>query len=566
MNRENRGKEYSKRMTRYIRRAAAYVLAGLIGIGSCLYPETAYGKEWGKTDGSYRMADGITVIPKAIARGIDVSHWQQEVDWERVGKDDVSFVMLGTRYKGEADPRFHYNAWSAHEQGIRLGAYIYSYATSVEMAEAEADFVLNLIKDYPISFPVAFDAEDAGTLGTLPPDQVSQIINAFCKKIEDAGYHPMVYSNDYWLKNKLDLSAIKYDIWIARYNVMHSYDNPTMWQATSTGSVDGISTNVDIDFLYKDYASLLPSSTWRTIGGNTYYYKDYLMQKAAWIHDGDGWYYMDKEGSPSKGWLEFPEGTYYLAEDSGKMAIGWEKVDGSWYYLKQSGVMATGWQEVDHGWYYLESDGRMATGWQDIQGERYYLLPSGLMATGWQELDGAKYYLKPSGAMADGWEKVNEVWYYLGTGGQMATGWQKIDGEWYYLNSTGKMETGWQDIGGTWYFLRPSGAMATGWRQIDGAWYYLESSGAMVTGWREIDGKRYYFKENGVMAANMELELNGETYVAGADGSCIKQEEVQSQTNTSEEQDRLSNTGENQDSTNPSVQEDEGMKGPGANL
>lgn len=94
------------------------------------------------------------------------------------------------------------NAANASQAGLRLGAYIYSYATSVEMAQQEADFVLNLIKDYPISFPVVFDAEDANTLGTLTQSQVSDVINAFCKRIQDAGYYPMVYANEYWIANK----------------------------------------------------------------------------------------------------------------------------------------------------------------------------------------------------------------------------------------------------------------------------------------------------------------------------------------------------------------------------
>ena len=176
------------------------------------------------------------------------------------------------------------------------------------MAQQEADFVLDLIKDYPISYPVAFDAEDNNTLGTLPPDQVSQVINAFCKRIEDAGYYPMVYANEYWLKNKIDLSLLDYDIWVARYNAMYTFENPSMWQATNTGSVNGIKGNVDINFLFTDYGSIIPSDRWRTIGGNTYYYQNHQMQKSDWIHDGTGWFYLDDQGGAVKGWMVRPEG------------------------------------------------------------------------------------------------------------------------------------------------------------------------------------------------------------------------------------------------------------------
>ncbi len=207
---------------------AALAMAGILGASVWFQPLAAYAAVWEKSGSGYEMPDG-TSIRGVLRRGIDVSHWQQNVDWKQVAADDVDFVMLGTRYKGEVDPNFRTNADAAHAAGVELGAYIYSYATSVEMAEQEADFILNLVKDYPISYPIAFDAEDAGTLGTLPPEQVSAIINAFCRKIKDAGYYPMVYANEYWLNNKIDKSSLDYDIWVARYNVMYTYDSPAIW-------------------------------------------------------------------------------------------------------------------------------------------------------------------------------------------------------------------------------------------------------------------------------------------------------------------------------------------------
>ena len=262
---------------------------------------------------------------------------------------------------------------------MELGAYIYSYATSVEMAEQEADFILDLVKDYPISYPIAFDAEDAGTLGTLPPDQISAIINAFCRKIEAAGYYPMVYANEYWLNNKIDKSTLDYDVWVARYNVMYTYDSPAIWQATNTGSVNGIAGNVDIDFQFKDYASVIPANTWREIAGKRYYYQNYAMQKNSWINDGNGWYYMNESGNPSTGWKNLEDGVYYLAQD-GRMQTGWQELDGSGYYFKDSGRMALNWQQVDGIWYYLGTDGKRRAGWQDIDGGRYYLGTDGRMA------------------------------------------------------------------------------------------------------------------------------------------------------------------------------------------
>lgn len=520
----------------------------------------AIAAEWQRTGGSYQMPDG-TAIQGAITRGIDVSHWKGIIDWGQVAAQDVNFVMLGTRYQGQPDPYFAINAQNASAAGLKVGAYIYSYATSVEMAEQEADFVLNLIKDYPISFPVAFDAEDAGTLGTLTPSQVSEVINAFCRKIEAAGYYPMVYANETWLNSKIDLSMINYDIWVARYGTMYTYSRPSMWQATNTGSISGVNGVVDINFLFKDYNSVIPVDTWRTIGGNQYYYKNYAMQKNSWINDGTGFFFMNENGNPVKGWMSTEAGSYYLDETSGMMATGWKAlegswylfnsdglmmagwadvngaryylnnkgqmqtlwnyIDGKWYYFGESGAMQTGWLNINGMFYYMDGTGAMQTGWQDIDGARYYLSTAGIMQTGWQNSDGNWYYLNESGQMQTGWANISGAWYYMDGAGVQQHGWQDIDGARYYLNESGVMQTGWQDIDGARYYFNESGAMGTGWVSTDGVWYYLNQSGTMETGWQQIDGALYYLNPaNGQLAVNGVLELEGVQYQADGNGVC----------------------------------------------
>ena len=109
---------------------------------------------WKKVNGAYRMPDG-TSISNVLFRGIDVSRWQGDINWSQVAADDVSFVMLGTRSKGAVDPYFHRNIQQASAAGVKVGVYIYSLATTPEMAVDEANFVLDLIHDYPVSYPVA---------------------------------------------------------------------------------------------------------------------------------------------------------------------------------------------------------------------------------------------------------------------------------------------------------------------------------------------------------------------------------------------------------------------------
>ena len=462
---------------------------------------------WKKVNGVYQMPDG-SAIQNVLARGIDVSRWQGEINWSQVAADDVSFVMLGTRSKGAVDPYFHRNIQQASAVGVKVGVYIYSLATTVEMAEAEADFVLDLIHDYPVSYPVAFDMEDS-TQGNLSKEELAAIANAFCKKISDSGYYPIIYANENWLKNKLDMSLMDYPVWVARYSARPSYQNPVMWQATSTGSVKGINGNVDIDFQFKDFSGQIPANTWRTINGKRYYYSNYTKQKNAWAQDGSDWYYMDSEGLASTGWITVSGSRYYLDETTGKMQTGWRQDQGKWYYLGSSGAVKKGWIEDNGAWYYTDSNGIMQTGWLDADGKRYYMESSGKMAVGWTNQNGKWYYLDASGALAKGWIQDN--------------------GSWYCSDTNGVMQTGWLSEGGKRYYLKGSGVMATGWREMDGAWYYFDGSGAMTTGMIEVNGLHYYMDPStGRMAAGQTLEIGGAVYEAAADGHLIPQGQEES--------------------------------------
>ena len=462
---------------------------------------------WKKVNGVYQMPDG-SAIQNVLARGIDVSRWQGEINWSQVAADDVSFVMLGTRSKGAVDPYFHRNIQQASAAGVKVGVYIYSLATTVEMAEAEADFVLDLIHDYPVSYPVAFDMEDS-TQGNLSKEELAAIANAFCKKISDSGYYPIIYANENWLKNKLDMSLMDYPVWVARYSARPSYQNPVMWQATSTGSVKGINGNVDIDFQFKEFSGQIPANTWRTINGKRYYYSNYAKQKNAWAQDSSDWYYMDSEGLASTGWITVSGSRYYLDETTGKMQTGWRQDQGKWYYLGSSGAVKKGWIEDNGAWYYTDSNGIMQTGWLDADGKRYYMESSGKMAVGWTNQNGKWYYLDASGALAKGWIQDN--------------------GSWYCSDTNGVMQTGWLSEGGKRYYLKGSGVMATGWREMDGAWYYFDGSGAMTTGMIEVNGLHYYMDPStGRMAAGQTLEIGGAVYEAAADGHLIPQGQEES--------------------------------------
>ena len=458
---------------------------------------TANPNAWKKVNGVYQMPDG-SAINNVLFRGIDVSRWQGDINWSQVAADDVSFVMLGTRSKGAVDPYFHRNIQQASAAGVKVGVYIYSLAMTPEMAVEEANFVLNLIHDYPVSYPVAFDMEDS-TQGTLSKDELAAIANAFCGRISEAGYYPVIYANDNWLANKLDMSKMNYPVWAARYSAKPAYQNPVMWQATSTGAVNGISGNVDIDFQFKDFTSVIPANTWRTINGQTYYYQNYAKQKNNWIQDDGTWYYMNGDGLVSRGWLNQSGKSYYLDDSTGKMITGWKSDSGKWYYFGSSGALSKGWINDNGTWYYSNQEGVMQTGWLDDGGRRYFL--------------------EGNGTMAKGWTSQNGKWYYLDSSGALSKGWINDNGTWYYSSQEGVMQTGWLDDGGERYYLKGSGAMATGWREMDGAWYYFESSGRMAKGVIDVGGLHYYMEPStGRMAAGTTVDIGGVAYNTDASG------------------------------------------------
>ena len=294
-----------------------------------------------QSGGTYRLFDGSSTIDGVLHRGVDVSHWQGDIDWDKARADDVDFVMLGTRYKGDTDPKFRENAEQAVKSGVKIGAYIYSYATTPEEAEQEADFILKLIKDYPISYPIAFDAENEKTLGSLPKAQISAIVHAFCKKISDAGYYPILYANDYWIQNKLDMPSLsQYPVWVAAYERTPKYDRPAMWQGTESGAVAGVQGNVDIDLQFVDFSDKIPPNSWKKFDGVWYYYENYRMQKNALIFDGKDSYYLQDDGTIYTGGFKEVDGSKrYFEPSSGKMRLGWRQIDGKWYYLNSSGEM-----------------------------------------------------------------------------------------------------------------------------------------------------------------------------------------------------------------------------------
>lgn len=480
---------------------------------------------------------------QAIAKGLDVSKYQGAIDWPTVASQGYTFafIRLGTSKSG-LDPTFVPNMLGASSVGLRTGAYVYSYATTVEAAVAEATFAVNAMQNMPVSFPVAFDIEDA-VHKPLTPQQQQEIVTAFCTVIENAGYYPMVYASKNWYLNRLGHTV--YDQWVAQYADACDYPLPfAVWQATSNGAIAGINGRVDIDYLYKDYTQEIIHTGWINRKGFNYFYENWHM-KVGWINYANAMWYTDAMGRMVTGWQDLENnGTKRYFAPEGPMAVGITKVGDSTYYFAPDGIMQTGWQTIAGLRYLLSPEGVMQFGWYNAPEGTYYFAETGAMATGWQTLadqktyhfdeakgllskatfvttNGVKFYVDVDGSMVRGFKNINGANYYFAPDGAMQTGFLPIDGQYYYFNGDGVMQTGWQTMNGQKFYFDPAtGIMQTGLISDGTNQYFLAPNGAATTGWQDVNGKRYHFDETtGAMSVNTLVTTNGATFFVGMDGT-----------------------------------------------
>ncbi len=194
-------------------------------------------------------------------RGIDVSEYQGNIDWQRVRSSGIDFAILRCgygRFSSQKDDRFEQNYINAKRAGVNVGAYLFSYAASVENALEEAENCLNFIRNKQFEYPICYDVE-APSQQRLSLEENSRIADAFCSTLERNGYYVSIYSNLYFLNNKLSAEVKrKYDIWLAQWAPTPTYGgNFGMWQYSATGSVNGINGSVDLDVAFKDYPSVM---------------------------------------------------------------------------------------------------------------------------------------------------------------------------------------------------------------------------------------------------------------------------------------------------------------------
>ena len=213
-------------------------------------------------DGEMQYIENGTVVSH---KGIDVSKYQGDIDWAAVALDGVeyAFVRLGLRGYGSGklvlDEYFDQNMRGAKEAGIKTGVYFFTQAITVEEAIEEADYVLENITGYDVSYPVVFDVEmivnDDGRANGLSQKDRTDITIAFCDRIKAAGFTPMIYGNVKCFTKLLDMTRLNdYEKWYAFYDdYMYMPYEVGIWQYTEKGKVAGINTGVDLNISYKEY-------------------------------------------------------------------------------------------------------------------------------------------------------------------------------------------------------------------------------------------------------------------------------------------------------------------------
>ena len=192
--------------------------------------------------------------------GIDISQHNGVIDWEKVkASGQIKFVILrcgfGRENSRQIDRQFEKNYSECVRVGLPVGVYHYSYAGTAADAEKEAEFCLKLIKGKKLAFPVWFDIEERSHVLRGNCDDIAE---AFCSRLEAAGYFTGVYTFDSFAKTNLtDRTKKRYAMWIARIGSAPKFSDYGIHQYSWTGKIDGINGDVDMNAAYTDYPSAI---------------------------------------------------------------------------------------------------------------------------------------------------------------------------------------------------------------------------------------------------------------------------------------------------------------------
>ncbi len=186
---------------------------------------------------------------------VDISEFQQNIDFNKMKNDGIKAVIIRAGYGRETsqkDTMFESHYCNAKEAGLKIGAYWYSYADSVDDAEKEAKACLECVENKYFDMPIYYDLED-NSIVKLGKAKLTEIAERFCETIKKSNYRAGVYANLNWFNNYLDYDKLKkkYSIWLAQYNSVNEL-NCDIWQNSSTGRVSGYNGRLDTNVIYNE--------------------------------------------------------------------------------------------------------------------------------------------------------------------------------------------------------------------------------------------------------------------------------------------------------------------------
>ena len=212
-----------------------------------------------------------------LARGIDVSRWNHQIDtasgeyiplnWKAIKAQGIDFVILKAgSTKSGIEPTFEMDYAGARAAGLEIGAYFYTYSTTVSGISKDADMLLLWLEGKKFEYPIYLDLEDP-SLVSLGKNHLSAMCESFLCKLQQNGYYAGLYTNHTWLTTILDTARMVtlFDLWYARYpgtsvptwNEEKYGKQLGMWQYTESGSIQGIEGSFDFNYCYKYYGALM---------------------------------------------------------------------------------------------------------------------------------------------------------------------------------------------------------------------------------------------------------------------------------------------------------------------
>lgn len=228
---------------------------------------------------NFRVEDGFMAYfdengNKISHLGVDLSYHNDKVNWAQLAASGCEFVMLRCGYRGYTegglleDEKFVEYAKKANEMGINLGVYFFTQSITVDEAVEEAEYVLKLIENAGVTlqYPIAYDTEyindeAARTNVTEISDELrSEMCIAFCERIRQEGYYPIIYASENWMRRNMNLKALTdYEFWAPQYLDENDFlFDFSIWQYSEDGYIPGVEGEVDLNISMVDYASFVP--------------------------------------------------------------------------------------------------------------------------------------------------------------------------------------------------------------------------------------------------------------------------------------------------------------------